>query len=137
VLLIPTISACSAHHYNQGSAIFLIGMHDRREIGEGPCIPPNNTSPSRESTRVHLCFAFLSRLRPSLARRFAVRLSAATLAAFLARAVRSSGVIFWAAVFPPCLPNLRAISAIAARTSAGILVPMLSMIQLTGYAGRD
>jgi hypothetical protein len=38
--------------------------------------------------------AFLSRAAPSLARRFAVRLSPATLAAFFARAVRSSGVIY-------------------------------------------
>src|SRR6185436_841696 len=51
--------------------------------------------------------AVFSRLTPSLARRFAVRCSAATLDAFFARAFRSSGVIFFAAVLPPCLPNLR------------------------------
>jgi len=69
---------------------------------------------------------------PSLARRLAVLLSADALAAFLARAVRSSGVMLFAAVLPPCLPNLRAISVIAARSDAGIFMP--SMVQLTRYA---
>ena len=41
---------------------------------------------------------------PSLARRFAVRFFAAALAAFLARADRSSAVMFFAAFFPPWLP---------------------------------
>lgn len=76
--------------------------------------------------------AFFSRLMPSAARRFAVRFSAAAMDAFLARAERSSGVMFWADALPPCLPNLRAISVIAARTSGGILTLMASSIYLTG-----
>jgi len=38
------------------------------------------------------------------ARRFAVRFLAAAIEAFLARADRSLGVMFFAAVFPPSLP---------------------------------
>jgi len=40
--------------------------------------------------------------------------------AFFARAERSSGVRFLADALPPCRPYARAISAIAARTSAEI-----------------
>jgi len=60
-----------------------------------------------------------------------VRFRAEALAAFLARADRCAGVMFCAAVFPPCLPNSRAISVIAARTSGGILI--ISIVHLTGY----
>jgi len=63
--------------------------------------------------------AFLSR-----ARRSAVRFLAAASEAFFARADRSAAVIFFADVLPPSAPVLRAISAIAARTSGGILMPM-------------
>lgn len=63
-----------------------------------------------------------ARSRASLA---AVRTFDAAAAAFFARAERSSGVIFLADALPPCLPNLRAISVIAARTSGGIFMPML------------
>jgi hypothetical protein len=69
----------------------------------------------------------------SLARRAAVRFRAAASDAFFARADRSSGVEFRAAFLPPCLPNSRAISVIAARTAAGIFALMPSMIHLTGY----
>lgn len=69
----------------------------------------------------------------SLARRSAVRLRAAANDAFLARAVRSDGVMLRAATFPPCLPNWRATSVIAARTSAGIFTLMPSMVHLTLY----
>ena len=80
---------------------------------------------------------FLARLAArSLARRAAVRFSADAFAAFRARAVRSSGVMFFAAVLPPCLPNRRAISVMAARTVGGILMAITKlMVQLTGYAG--
>jgi hypothetical protein len=73
----------------------------------------------------------LSRFNPSRARRLAVRTSAAARDAFFARADRSSGVIFLADVLPPCRPNMRAISVMAARTSGGILIH--SMVHLTGY----
>jgi len=53
-----------------------------------------------------------------------VRFFAAAMAAFFARAERSSGVMFFAAVLPPSAPVLRAISAIAALTFAGILMLM-------------
>ena len=78
--------------------------------------------------------ACLSRFNPSRARRFAVRTSAAARDAFFARAERSSGVMFLADALPPCRPNMRAISVMAARTSAGIFIP--SMVHLTGY-GED
>lgn len=71
-------------------------------------------------------FAFL--LARSLANRSAVRFFAAASDAFLARADRSSGVIFLAEALPPILPNFRAISAIAARTSAEIFMLMPSMV---------
>lgn len=85
---------------------------------------------TRERLGLGTHFRFLatfSRLTPSLARRFAVRFSAAALDAFFARAFRSSGVMFFAASLPPCFPNLRAISVMAARTAAGIcmLIPQL------------
>jgi hypothetical protein len=69
-------------------------------------------------------FPFQSLCRSSL---FAVRFFAAASDAFLARADRSSGVMFFAAVFPPWLPNLRAISVMAARTSAGIFIPITEL----------
>ena len=60
----------------------------------------------------------------SRANRSAVRFRAAASDAFLARAVRSSGVMFFAAVLPPSLPyacpTLRRYSA----TSFGIRVAM-------------
>ena len=71
------------------------------------------------------------------AKRLAVRFSEDALAAFIARAVRSFCVMFFAAVLPPSAPVLRAISDIAARISGGIFTLMPSMIQLTGYAERD
>jgi hypothetical protein len=55
----------------------------------------------------------------------AERTTAAAIDAFFARAERSSGVRFLAEAFPPCRPNLRAISFIAARTSGGIFTLML------------
>src|SRR5215472_8831028 len=77
-----------------------LGLHTGKHVLNRPR-PPVSLGPP-----AHLRFAaFFSRLRPSAARRFAVRLSAATFAAFLARAVRSSGVMFFAAVLPPSLPN--------------------------------
>lgn len=84
--------------------------------------------------------ARLSRCNPSRARRFAVRTSAAARDAVLARADRSSGVMFLADALPPCRPNMRAISVMAARTSGGIFIH--SMVHLTGYGedggdGRD
>jgi hypothetical protein len=60
----------------------------------------------------------------SRASRAAVRTFDAAADAFLARAKRSSGVIFLAEALPPCLPNLRDISVIAALTSGGIFMPM-------------
>lgn len=42
--------------------------------------------------------------------------------------------MFLADTLPPCLPNMRAISVMAARTSGGIFI--LSMVYLTGY-GED
>jgi hypothetical protein len=114
------------------------------QLRRNPQPAPHHRESCSESTHppvslgppAYLCFvAFLSRLSPSAARRFAVRLSAATVAAFLARAVRSSGVMFFAAVLPPCLPNFRAISAIAARISAGIFKLIPSIVHLTGYGG--
>jgi hypothetical protein len=54
----------------------------------------------------------------------------------LARAERSAAVIFFAAVFPPSAPVLRAISAIAARTAAGILIATISILHLRAY-GKD
>jgi hypothetical protein len=62
---------------------------------------------------------FAARSRSS---RAAVRFFAATADAFLARSDLSSGVMFFAAVFPPLRPKLRDISVIAARTSAGIFI---------------
>jgi hypothetical protein len=50
------------------------------------------------------------------------------------RAERSSGVMFLADALPPCRPNMRSISIIAARTSGGIFIP--SMVHLTGYGER-
>lgn len=47
------------------------------------------------------------------------------------RAERSSAVMFLADALPPCRPNMRAISVMAARTSTGIF--MLSIVQLTRY----
>ena len=67
--------------------------------------------------RLAACF---SRLMPSRASRLAVRFSEAAFAAFFARATRCSGVMFFAAFLPPCLPNWRAISVIAARSDARI-----------------
>lgn len=68
-----------------------------------------------------------ARLRArSRASRSAVRFLAAASDAFLARADLSAGVELRAAFLPPCLPNSRAMVAIAARTSAGILMLMLS-----------
>ena len=52
----------------------------------------------------------------------AVRFLAAAIEAFFARAERSAAVMLVAAVLPPSAPVLRAISAIAARTAAGILI---------------
>jgi hypothetical protein len=72
----------------------------------------------------------------SLASRSAVRFFAAASDAFLARAERSSGVMFVAAVLPPSLPNLRATSVIAARTSAEILTLISSMVHLRLYGGN-
>src|SRR5579864_384241 len=68
---------------------------------------------------------------PSRASRVAVRTSAAASDAFFARADRSSAVIFLAGALPPCRPNMRAISVMAARTSGGIFIR--SMVHLTGY----
>jgi len=78
--------------------------------------------------------ACLSRFNPSRATRFAVRTSAAANDAFFARADRSSGVMFLADALPPCRPNMRAISVMAARTSGGIFIR--SMVHLTG-CGED
>ncbi len=75
--------------------------------------------------------ACLSRFNPSRARCFAVRTSAAASDALLARAERSSGVMFLADALPPCRPNMRAISVMAARTSGGIFMP--SIVHLTAY----
>jgi hypothetical protein len=66
---------------------------------------PSRRSPSvispaetlRDRFRLAAC---LSRFRPSRARRLAVHCPAAALAAFLALAKRSSGVMYLAAVFP-------------------------------------
>ncbi len=72
--------------------------------------------------------ACLSRFNPSRASRLAVRTSAAARDAFLARAERSSSVMFLADALPPCLPNMRAISVMAARTFVAItLTPMANM----------
>ena len=68
----------------------------------------------------------------SRASRSAVRFFAAAIDAFLARADRSSGVNSAADFLPPCLPNLRAISVIAARTSAGIFMPSRIHLTLSG-----
>jgi len=87
--------------------------------------PLNNT---RSVRRNHLRF-FDARSRSSLS---AVRFFAAARDAILARAERSSAVELRAAFLPPCLPNSRAISAIAARTSAGIFTLMSSRIHRTG-----
>jgi len=78
--------------------------------------------------------ACLSRFTPSRARRLAVRTSAAARDVFFACADRCSGVMFLADALPPCRPNMRAISVMAARTSGGIFMP--SMVHLTGY-GED
>ena len=105
-------------------------------VGRFPGIPGveiSASSPPVLAPRLAHFFLLDARLA---AKRLAVRLSADTLAAFLARADRSSGVMFLAAVLPPWLPNWRAIAVIAARTSAGIFTLMPSMIQLTGYAER-
>jgi hypothetical protein len=72
----------------------------------------------------------------SLAMRSLVRFLAAASEAFLARAERSAAVIFFAAVFPPSAPVLRAISAIAAQTAAGILIATISILHLRAY-GKD
>ena len=88
---------------------------------------------TRAAGTVHLAGRLGRLLALSRARRSAVRFSAAAMDAFLARAERSSGVEFAAAFFPPCLPNLRATSAIAARTSAEIFTLMSFMIHRTGY----
>lgn len=74
--------------------------------------------------------------RPA-AKRFSVRFFAAASDAFLARAERSSGVMFLAAVLPPSAPVLRAMSLIAARTSAGIFTPMPLMVHLTPYGASQ
>jgi hypothetical protein len=55
----------------------------------------------------------------------------------LARAERSSAVIFRAAALPPWRPYLRATSVIAARTSAEILSLILYRIHLTGYGDEE
>jgi hypothetical protein len=67
--------------------------------------------PSRTTRDIHLRFLH------SRSRRAAVRRFAATSEALRARAKRSFGVNIAADFFPPFLPNLRAISAIAALTS--------------------
>jgi len=72
----------------------------------------------------------------SAAIRFSVRFFAAASDATLARAERSSGVEFRAAFLPPCLPNCRAISAMAARISAVTLTAIVSRIHLTGYGEK-
>lgn len=83
------------------------------------------SAPGGQFGTVHFFAAFADTLAPrSFAKRCAVRFRAAASDAFLARAARSSDVMFWAAVLPPSLPNLREISAIAARTSAGIFTLM-------------
>jgi hypothetical protein len=66
----------------------------------------------------------------SRSNRSAVRFFAAAFAALRARSERSSAVMFLAAVLPPSAPVLRAISAIAARTSGGILIAMASSYNL-------
>jgi len=66
------------------------------------------------------------------ASRSAVRFFAAAREAFLARADLSSGVIFFADALPPSAPNLREISVIAARMSAGIF----TLIRLDGTPDR-
>jgi hypothetical protein len=52
----------------------------------------------------HLSFSAFDGLARSLASRFAVRFAAAAIDAFLARAERSSRVMFLAAALPPNLP---------------------------------
>ena len=79
--------------------------------------------------RVRL-FGLASRSR---SRRSAVRFAAAAIEAFLARAERSSGVMFCAAFLPPSRPKVRDTSVIAARTSAGIFIPIPQIVYLTGY----
>jgi hypothetical protein len=97
--------------------------------------PPVALGPPADSIDVYFCFEPLD-LR-SLARRSAVLFFAAASDAFLARAERSSGVEFRAAFLPPCLPNSRAIAAIASRMCAGIFTLMVPMVHLMGYGDKD
>ena len=66
--------------------------------------------------------SFLCDLRR--AKRWAVRFFAAASDAFLARADRSSGVMFCADVFPPSLPNFFPRPWRYSSTSGGIRLPM-------------
>jgi len=80
-------------------------------------VPLNNA----DSDNTDYLRFFAARSRSSLS---AVRFFAAARDAFLARSERSAAVIFLAEVLPPNAPVLRAISAIAARTSGEILIAM-------------
>ena len=62
---------------------------------------------------------------PSLANRSAVRFFAAANDAFLARAERCFGVMFWAAVLPPSAPHALPIFFRYSSTSGGIRFAML------------
>jgi hypothetical protein len=97
--------------------------------GASPAEVPRR--PLNNRTRIH--FRLVALALRSRSRRSAVRFFAAAADASFARADRSSGVELRAAFFPPCLPNSRAISNIAARTSAGIFTPMPFRLHLTGY----
>ena len=78
---------------------------------------------------------FADLVAASRAKRSAVRFCAAAIDAFFARAERSSAVMPCADFLPPCLPNLRAISVIAARTSGGILTLIPPIVHLTRFGG--
>ena len=84
---------------------------------------------ARAPHRTALRVVFVADFVLSAAKRLSVRTFAAASDAFFALADRSSAVKRSADFLPPCRPNLRAISVIAARTSAGIFIP--SSIHLT------
>lgn len=115
----------------------------RRVIGfpEDPNVTPNRVRQTALAGWLTLfqfgscawyCYLFLVLVAglalPARARRASVLFFAAASDAFFARAERSSGVMFFAAIFPPSDPVLRAISAMASRTSRGILIAIATIV---------
>ncbi len=102
-MLPPQAITFLAHFYRSLLRILAYSLY--RSIYAEPLITPTGTAAGqpRGPARQPLVDFFAPSAR-SRAKRFAVRFFAAALAAFLARADRSSAVMFLAAFFPPWLP---------------------------------